>query len=155
MSVYILVEQIIAVRWTLIASIQRVPIDVNVNLDIAMIMILTASVSRSPSSWTNIIGCVIKRIVWYWHKQLLNRYKHVLGELVLTPLSVNFSGIDKQIRKKYTHSKTLDLCPDFMTMVVREASSLFLIIQICISFSSCGCIQFVFHTSCVLEVDMK
>ena len=50
---------------------------------------------------------------------------------------------------------TLDLCPDFMELVVRQASFPFLISQICLSYSSCDYIQFVFHTSCVLEIDRR
>ena len=56
---------------------------------------------------------------------------------------------------KASTTLTLDLCPDFMEVVVRQASFPFLISQICLSFSARDYIQFVFHTSCVLAIDWR
>ena len=42
-----------------------------------------------------------------------------------------------------------------MEVVVRQALFPFLISQICLIFSSCGYVQFAFHTSRVLEVDLR
>ena len=52
---------------------------------------------------------------------------------------------------------SLDLCPYFMEVVpvVRQGSFPFLISLICLTFLSYGHSQFAFHTSCVLEVDLR
>ena len=48
-----------------------------------------------------------------------------------------------------------DLCPDFMEVMVRQASFPFHISQICLLVSSGGYTDFAFHTSRVLEVDLR
>ena len=63
--------------------------------------------------------------------------------------------MEELLSSKASTTLTLDLCPDFMEVVVRQASFPFLISQICLSFSSCDYIQFVFYISCVLAIDQR